>query len=362
MMHDNSDIISANVNTNNQKISKHPDFIEVEKAIVVSDVHLGYNRSNTSAFINFLSEYAENGTASEYSLFILGDLWDYWRNHNVIFSPESNDVLSLINRFKDIHYVPGNHDHIVLHAKEDYPDFSCYNISKYFRVKSGDKNFFMLHGHELEVIAKLTYLTVDEYDKISDQLCRMNDEEGKMASYLHEVFHKLVPGRQIEMEDIMQPAEQRKGMDSIDKFARSQAKYPLLGMQLNDTLIFGHTHRPFEDLANHVINTGGWVSDMLIPQWFKEHHGNDKKCSGWYAKIEKGNCELIPYNIYIETKRDTMKESSDRLTVTEGKEDNGKKEEENKNRLSAEVVVERIAQQTSNFVSDLIGKKQKEQT
>ncbi len=356
-MQDNSDRISEKDNTNRQ-ISKSPYFIEVEKAIVVSDVHLGYIRSNTSAFISFLREYAENGSASEYSLFILGDLWDYWRDHSVIFSPESNEVLSLINRFKDIYYAPGNHDHIALHAKEDYTDFNCYNISRYFRVKSGDKHFFMLHGHELEVIAKLTYLTVDEYDKISDQLCRMNDEEGKIASYLHEVFHKLVPGRQIEVEDIVQPAEQRKGMDSVDKFARSKAKYPLLGMQLNDTLIFGHTHRPFEDLANQVINTGGWISDMLIPQWFKEHHGNDKKCSGWYAKIDKGNCELIPYNIYIEIKKEIKKESSDKPNTT----DNRLPDNDDKNKPTAEVVVERIAQQTSNFVSDLIGKKQKEQT
>lgn len=274
-----------------------PNVIEIEKALIVSDVHLGYNRSNTTAFISFLNEQVQDNTADEHSLIILGDLWDYWRNHDVIFSPESDTVLSLVNRFKNVYYIPGNHDHIVLYAVEDYPDFSCYNISRYFRMKSGEKNFFMLHGHELEVIAKLVYLTVDEYDKLSDQLCRMNDEEGKMASYLHELFHKLVPGRQIEVNDLIQPAEQRKGMDSIDKFARSKAKYPLLGMQLSDTLIFGHTHRPFMDLTNQVINTGGWISDMLVPQGFKERYGSDKKCSGWYVKIDKGKYELLPYGI-----------------------------------------------------------------
>lgn len=80
-------------------------------------------------------------------------------------------------------------------------------------------NFFLLHGHELEVITKLTYLTVDEYEKISDQLCRMNDEEGKIASYLHEIFHKLVPGRQVEINDLLQPAEERQGMDTIDEIS-----------------------------------------------------------------------------------------------------------------------------------------------
>jgi hypothetical protein len=51
-------------------------------------------------------------------------------------------------------------------------------------------------------------------------------------------------------------------MDAIDKFAKSKARYPLLGMQLNDIPIFGHTHRPYIDIENRVANTGAW------PAWF----------------------------------------------------------------------------------------------
>lgn len=347
--------------------SKRPSLINIEKAIVVSDIHLGYHKSNVSAFTSFLTRCIEDGTASDHALFILGDLWDYWRDHDVIFSPESDIVLSLVNRFKKVYYVPGNHDHVVMHAKEDYPDFSCYNIDRYFRVKSDDKSFFMIHGHELEVIAKLTYLTVDEYERLSDQLCRMNDTEGKVASYIHEIFHRLVSGRQLEVNDLLQPAEERQGMDSIDKFARSKAKYPLLGMQLDDTLIFGHTHRPFVDLTNHVVNTGAWISDMLVPSWFKSSHSEnkDKSCSGWYLKIDRGNYELLPYDIHTaKTRKEDVKavpvvESKERSNISvEASSGSGDADEKNgKGKLAAEVVAERIVQQTSDFVSDLLGKK-----
>jgi len=284
--------------------------IDIDKAILVSDLHLGYGKSNVTAFTDFLEDYISNGSSKEYSLFILGDLWDLWRKHDIIYSKESNDVLSLINHFKIVYYLPGNHDHITLDAAQNYPDFNCYNISKYFRIKSGEKNFFLVHGHELEVISKLISLKLSEYDKISDELCRMNDTEGNIASYLHETYHKLFKQGQPQITDFLQIAEQRQGMDAIDKFAKSKAKYPLLGMHLDDILIFGHTHRPYIDIENSVINTGAWTRDMLIPKWFEEEFGQDKACSGWYVEISNGEYQLVPYGIRPKTKEDKKNSES----------------------------------------------------
>lgn len=138
-------------------------------------------KNNVTAFTDFLDNCISNGISKEYSLFILGDLWDLWRKHDIIYSKESDEVLSLINQFKDVYYLPGNHDHITLDATQEYPDFNCYNIRKYFRIKSGENNFFLVHGHELEVLSKLISIKPSEYDKISEQLCRMNDTEGNIA-------------------------------------------------------------------------------------------------------------------------------------------------------------------------------------
>jgi len=152
-------------------------------------------------------------------------------------------------------------------------------------------------------------MKLSEYDNISDQLCRMNDTEGNIASYLHETFHKVFTRGQPQITDFLQTAEQRKGMDAIDKLAKSKARYPLLGMQLDDILIFGHTHRPYIDYENNVINTGAWISDMLVPKWFEEEYRKDKACSGWYVEINSnGEYRLVPYGIHQKTKEE-MKNS-----------------------------------------------------
>jgi hypothetical protein len=51
--------------------------IDIDKAIIVSDVHLGYEKSNVTAFLDFLTTNIANGTSKDHSIFILGDLWDF---------------------------------------------------------------------------------------------------------------------------------------------------------------------------------------------------------------------------------------------------------------------------------------------
>ncbi|MGA8082698.1 MAG: hypothetical protein WB988_12625 [Candidatus Nitrosopolaris sp.] len=70
--------------------------IDIDKAILVSDLHLGYEKCNVTAFTDFLEDCISNGTSKEYSLSILGDLWDLWRKHDIIYSKESSEVLSLM--------------------------------------------------------------------------------------------------------------------------------------------------------------------------------------------------------------------------------------------------------------------------
>ena len=327
----------------NSMQKSHPSVIDIDKAIIVSDLHLGYEKCNVTAFTDFLEDCISNGTSKEYSLFILGDLWDLWRKHDIIYSSESDEILSLINQFKDVYYLPGNHDHITIDAAQDYPDFNCYNISKYFRIKSGEKNFFLVHGHELEVLSKLISIKPSEYDKISDQLCRMNDTEGNIASYLHEMYHKVFTQGQPQISDFLQTAEQRQGMDAIDKFAKSKARYPLLGMQLNDILIFGHTHRPYIDIENSVVNTGAWIADMLVPKWFEEEYGEDKACSGWHVEINNGEYKLVPYGIHPKTEEERKHSESNQ------EEKKKKKKEEEK-----ENIVSKAASQVGGVVKQMV--------
>ena len=112
------EIDSKNHDSNNSvdkdnSINKgRPNVINIDKAIIVSDWHLGYKKCNSKAFSDFLSEFISRGGSKEYSLFILGDFWDLWRKHDIIYSTESDEILSLVNQFKDVYYLPGNHEYI----------------------------------------------------------------------------------------------------------------------------------------------------------------------------------------------------------------------------------------------------------
>ena len=134
-------------------------------------------------------------------------------------------------------------------------------------------------------------MKLSEYENIFQiSLCRINDTEGNIASYLHETFHRVFTQGQPQITDFLQTAEQRNGMDAIDKFAKSKARYLLLGMQLDDILVFGHTHRPYIDFENNVINTGGWLADMVTPRWFEDQYGRDKHAlAGMWRSITMGN-------------------------------------------------------------------------
>lgn len=43
--------------------------ISIDKAIIVSDLHLGYEKSNVTEFIDFLRDSISKGVSKEYSLF-----------------------------------------------------------------------------------------------------------------------------------------------------------------------------------------------------------------------------------------------------------------------------------------------------
>lgn len=345
--------ISNSVDKDNLINKEYPNVINIDKAIIVSDLHLGYEKCNSKAFSDFLSEFISRVTSKEYSLFILGDFWDLWRKHDIIYSTESDEILSLVNQFKDVYYLPGNHDYITLDAAHNYPDFNCYNISKYFRIKSGEKNFYLVHGHELEVISKLISMKLSEYEKISDQLCRMNDTEGNIASYLHETFHRVFTRGQPQITDFLQTAEQRKGMDAIDKFAKSKARYPLLGMQLDEILIFGHTHRPYIDFENNVINTGGWLADMVTPRWFEDQYGQDKACSGWYVEINNnGEYKLVPYGIHQKTKEEMRNSELNKQQQEQEQKKDNKNYDEGKDKQN-ENIVSKVVSQVGGMVKQV---------
>jgi UDP-2,3-diacylglucosamine pyrophosphatase LpxH len=88
-------------------------------------------------------------TSKEYSLFVLGDFWDLWRKRDIIYSTESDKVLSLVNRFKDVYYLPGSHDYITLDAGHNYPDFNCYTLANTLGLRVARRTSILFMGMSL---------------------------------------------------------------------------------------------------------------------------------------------------------------------------------------------------------------------
>ena len=126
-----------------------------------------------------------------------------------------------------------------------------------------------IHGYQLEVLANPYYKSMSAYETFAEGLCLAGDETGNAADKLWETYGRS----QSALEGLKRlPADIKGAIDSmfnppanrlvrvrskIDQIATSSARSFYLGMEKDETLVFGHTHEPFP-LDNGAINTGSW--------------------------------------------------------------------------------------------------------
>ena len=231
--------------------------------IVVSDVHLGYDKCNKMAFNGFLDEVAKCDVDD---VVLLGDILEFWRRNNVSVAFENEDILTKLQRLNTrLHYVVGNHDNAILKLSERFPQFYPFDVSKYLRLKSGGSEFYFTHGYELDVLANLEPMTIEAYEQVSESLCQLTEAFfGSILSSLWSTLHVTFKrGEELEarIASIIKPPQERREMDRIEQFATSKIKNIFLGLKEDEKLIFGHTHRPFQN--QEVANPGSWVSDAI---------------------------------------------------------------------------------------------------
>ena len=89
--------------------------------IVVSDVHLGYDKCNHNAFASFLNKC--NSSSIDH-LVLLGDLFDFWRcnNAHIVMAETYAKIFNILGNLaiKNIHYIVRNHDYYMLRLNERY--------------------------------------------------------------------------------------------------------------------------------------------------------------------------------------------------------------------------------------------------
>lgn len=244
--------------------------------LVLSDVHLGYERCNRNAFNAFLDKYNKDIE----HLVILGDLFDMWRRNNAEILLENEDILKKIINLnaENIHYIVGNHDYYMLDLGQRYSNNFPFTILKNLRLTDDQNKFYFIHGYELEVL-NLEPISLETYEDFSEKMCSSEDIIGEVTGEIWKIIQRD------NIKDTLKknPRERlisTKTSKRIYEISTSIGKCFILGMKPDERLIFGHTHGPFINKEKTVVNTGSWVNEIK------------KEFQNSYVEISDGEMEL----------------------------------------------------------------------
>jgi UDP-2,3-diacylglucosamine pyrophosphatase LpxH len=128
--------------------------VRQNRAIFISDVHLGTRRAQTSVLLDFLK-----ATESE-QLYLVGDIVDSWSLRKAWHWDQlHNDVIQKLLRKArkgtKLIYVPGNHD-------ENFRDFVNLRfghvaiLHETIHVALNGKRYLVLHGDKFDGVVRFT--------------------------------------------------------------------------------------------------------------------------------------------------------------------------------------------------------------
>ena len=220
---------------------------------------MGYANSDKTAFNAFLDEITQENDVTH--LVLLGDFVDMWRRDAAGVFLEAHDTITKLLALKakgiQVDYVAGNHDYHVLDLlNPGYP----IKFSKELILNDGPVTYRLVHGYEFDPEQKVPFMAF---------LCRvMSDTGGSLENHvwtdfnsLDGIFSKIEPS--FVKTDLAAAAERlhkrpedrlKDSLGHVNSTACKQAKP-------GEVLVFGHTHVPFINKAENVVNTGSWVKD-----------------------------------------------------------------------------------------------------
>ena len=232
------------------------DIPKNKKIYFASDQHFGspslkLSKEREIFFLKWLDKIQEDA----FSLFLLGDLFDFWFEYNKVVPKGFVRVLGKLANFTDngipVHFFVGNHD---LWMK-DYFETEI-NISVHFNPKDfvfNNKKFFLGHGDGLG--------SKDTGYKLMKKIFT-----NKLAQRAFRILH---PDLGIHMGQYFSSRNKKisskKDSTLIGDDSKNLSFYISEKLQKEhfDFFIFGHLHKPLEINLNSkskYINLGDWIS------------------------------------------------------------------------------------------------------
>jgi UDP-2,3-diacylglucosamine pyrophosphatase LpxH len=270
----------------------------MSKIIVTSDQHLGYEHSNVSDFTNFLDFMMSRNDVQ--SLILLGDLIDMWRRDVsglfLCFSEITKKLLDLRDSRKiDVYIVAGNHDYHLLNLQGKDYKFEFYlelppaptSDDSTKEMIASNKKYIFKHGWEFDLA---------QHPLIMEAMCHnMSDSAGHARSSIYNILQIAKDQFDKSLKEIIDFHNQRNGYvqnlllppeERLKSYLSDVEKKAHASVNDGETLVFGHTHRPFISSDDKIINTGSWVTEAEFHNTFVEIEDKEAKL---FQFIDKQN-------------------------------------------------------------------------
>jgi len=236
---------------------------------------LGFVSSDKGAFIRFLRQL--QGDPSVTDLVLLGDIVDMWRRDSSGVFLENHEVLDLIidlQKKVHVHYVAGNHDfHLLKLQGREYPitflrDLTLQQDGLNCRFVHGWEFDEMQHEHFMESLCHA--MSDRKGDRATNIWAALNRDEHELTRFFSVVAHGGRKHRTVEVLQLDPQERLKETLKGVERRARST-------VQPGEVLVFGHTHRPFVNRAENLVNIGSWLTTDPIHNTFVRLEGGKPK-------------------------------------------------------------------------------------
>ena len=233
----------------------------------VSDLHLSETTPElTQAFISFLQQR----TANAHSLYLLGDIFDYWIGDDYHL-PRYTQLIEQLQRLHQLgvqlYFMAGNRDFLV--GSGFMQATGCQLLNDPHALNIGEQRVLLLHGD--------TLCSDDvDYQQLRQQLRDIRWQQAFLAKPINE---RLQIAEQLRQDSRRATSQKNTAIMDVNPIEVERV------MALHDVklIIHGHTHRPNHHhwQVNHQhyerIVLGDWGNTL----WALQGDGHDFSLQNW---------------------------------------------------------------------------------
>ena len=234
-----------------------------EDTIVMSDFHLGSNKSNTKEIVRFLGELVK---FPPHRLILAGDVFELWSTNYKNIGANEHRVITLVSELSEkgtkIVYIPGNHDR-AFWAFSKFT-FGKIKIRNEYIVRRGHKKYLVMHGDEFDAFTRNHVVISILLDQLYVWLVKINS------------FLRVFSRKKDSLSADKHSKKYAEMVARIKKLAVAYARSRKL-----DGIVIGHSHWPELELQPDDIvyaNSGDWIDscsyivigDSVRLEYFKD--------------------------------------------------------------------------------------------